>query len=77
MTKMGPFTYFKLQTETLRLPVNGKIECDEGDSFTFADGVVVAIQDQKLVGLKTGETYIQKYVAASNNILSYKVIVGQ
>ncbi len=77
MTKMGPFTYFKLQTETLRLPVNGKIECDEGDSFTFADGVVVAIQDRKLVGLKTGETYIQKYVAASNNILSYKVIVGQ
>jgi hypothetical protein len=50
---------------------------DEGDSFTFADGVVASIQDNQLVGIKAGETYVQKYVAASNNILLYKVIVGQ
>jgi hypothetical protein len=75
MTKMGPFTYYKVQPETLTLQVNGTLTCEEGDSFIFADGVKVAIQDNKLVGLSTGETYIQKYIAASKRIVSYKVIV--
>jgi len=75
MTKMGPFTYYKLQPDTLRLQVNGTLTCEDGDSFVFADGVIAAIQDNKLVGLTAGETYIQKRIAASNTILSYKVIV--
>ena len=75
MTKMGPFTYYKLQPDTLRLQVNGTLTCEDGDSFVFADGVIAAIQDNKLVGLSAGETYIQKRIAASNTILSYKVIV--
>ena len=75
MTKMGSFTYYKLQPETLRLQVKGTLTCEDGDSFVFADGVIVAIQDNKLVGLATGVAYIQKYVAASNAIFSYKVIV--
>lgn len=75
MTKMGPFTYYKLQTETLRVSINGTITCEEGESFVFADGVKVAIQDNKLVGLMPGETYIQKYIGASKRIVSYKVIV--
>lgn len=75
MTKMGPFTYYKLQPETLRLQVNGTLICKDGDSFVFADGVIVAIQDKKLVGLAVGETYIQKRIVASNTTLSYKVIV--
>lgn len=75
MTKMGPFTYYKLQPDTLRLQVNGTLTCEDGDSFVFADGVIAAVQDNKLVGLTAGETYIQKRIAASNTILSYKVIV--
>ena len=75
MTKMGPFTYYKVQPETLNLQVNGTLTCQEGDLFIFADGVKVAIQDNKLVGLSSGETYIQKYIATSKRIVSYKVIV--
>ena len=76
MTKMGPFTYYKLQSETLRLQVDGKLTCeDEDDTFIFADGMIAAIQDNKLIGLAAGVTYIQKYIAVSNTILSYKVIV--
>jgi hypothetical protein len=37
--------------------------------------VRATIQDNKLVGLISGETYIQKYIAASKQILSYKLIV--
>lgn len=73
---MGPFMYYKLQSETLRLQVSGELTCEEeGDTFIFADGVIAAIQNNKLVGLATGMTYIQKRIAASNLINSYKVIV--
>lgn len=75
MTKMGPFTYYKVQPETLTLQVNGTLTCEDGDSFVFADGVRANIQDNKLVGLMSGETYIQKYIATSKRIVSYKVIV--
>ena len=75
MTKMGPFTYYKVQPETLSLQVNGTLTCQEGDSFIFADGVRATIQDNKLVGLMPGETYIQKYIADSKRIVSYKVVV--
>ena len=75
MTKMGPFTYYKVQPETLTLQVNGMLTCQEGDSFIFAYGVRATIQDNKLVGLMPGETYIQKYIADSKRIVSYKVIV--
>ncbi len=75
MTKMGSFTYYKLQPETLHLQVNETLTCEVGDSFVFADGVTVAIQDNKLVGLSAGVTYIQKYIAGSDAVFSYKVIV--
>jgi hypothetical protein len=55
--------------------VSGTLTCDEGDSFTFADGVTVAIQDGKLVGLMAGETYILKYLNAIKGIVAYKVVV--
>ena len=75
MTKMGPFTYYKLQPETLHLRVNGMLTCEDGDSFVFADGVTVAIQDNRLVGLAAGVTYVQKRIVANNTICSYKVVV--
>ena len=75
MTKMGPFTYYKLQPETLRMQVNETLTFEVGDSFMFADGVTVTIQEDKLVGLAAGVTYIQKYIAGSDTVFSYKVIV--
>lgn len=75
MTKMGSFTYYKLQPETLRMRVDETLTCEVGDSFVFADGVIVAIQDKKLVGLAAGVTYIQKYIAGIDAVFSYKVIV--
>lgn len=75
MTKMGPFTYYRLQPETLRLQVGGVLSCEDGDSFVFADSVTTAIQDNKLVGVAAGETYIQKHIDSINAIFSYKVIV--
>jgi hypothetical protein len=75
MTNTGPFTYYKVQPETLTLQVNGILTCEDGDSFVFADGVRAAIQDNTLVGLSAGETYIQKYLAASKCIVAYKVVI--
>lgn len=75
MAKMGPFTYYKLQPESLHLQLNGKLACEDGDSFVFADGVTAAIHDNKLVGLAVGVTYIQKYIAGSDAVCSYKVVV--
>lgn len=75
MTKMGPFTYYKLQPETLHLQVNETLTCEVGDSFVFADGVTVTIQDNRLVGLVAGVTYVQKRIVANNAICSYKVVV--
>ena len=74
-TKMGPFTYYKLQPETLRMQVNETFTCEVGDSFVFADGVTVAIQDNRLVGLAAGVTYVQKRIVTNNAICSYKVVV--
>lgn len=59
----------------ITLQSNGKLACEDGDSFVFADGVTAAIHDNKLVGLAVGVTYVQKYVAGSDAIFSYKVIV--
>ena len=75
MTKMGSFTYYKLQLETLHLQVNGTLTCEDGDSFVFADGVTAAIQDNKLLGLAAGVTYVQKRIVANNAICSYKLVV--
>ena len=75
MTKMGPFTYYKLQPGTLHLQLNGALACEDGDSFVFADGVTAAIHDNKLMGLAAGVTYVQKYIAGSDAIFSYKVMV--
>jgi|GEM_PF-2536628 len=76
MTKMGPFTYYRLQPEMVRLKVGGEpLSCGEGDSFVFADGVIAAIEDNKLKGIAKGTTYIQKYDAATKMVLSYKVVV--
>lgn len=75
-TKMGRFVYYKLQPDIIYLHLEEeRLAGDDGISFVFADGVIASIIDGKLKGMAIGTTYIQKYVAKSNLILSYKVIV--
>ena len=76
MTKMGRFIYYRLQQEVIHLQAGGEpLECDGGDRFVFADGVIVSITDGKLQGISRGTTYVQKYVADTNGIVGYKVEV--
>lgn len=75
MTKMGKFTYYKLQPEAITLHVGEALECDEEDSFVFADGVTACISDNKLKGVAKGTTYILKLCTSNNAIVAYKVIV--
>ena len=76
MTKMGPFTYYRLQPEVLKLQAGGTpLSCEGGGSFIFADGVLVRIEDNKLYGISPGTTYIQKQIVDANLIYAYKVVV--
>ena len=76
MTKMGHFTYHRLQPDVIVLSVGGPpVTCSDGDAFVFADGVVARITDGSLFGVVRGTTYVQKFIARSNTIVSYKVIV--
>jgi hypothetical protein len=74
MTKMGPFTYYRLRTETLRLKVSETLPCGE-DEYVFADGTIAQIEGGQLIGIGRGETYILKLTASSQMIWAYKVVV--
>ncbi len=75
MTKMGPFTYYRVQDEVVHLNVNESVVCTEGEFFIFADGIVVGVKENRLYGISPGITYIQKHVIGTNTIYSYKVVV--
>ncbi len=76
MTKMGRFVYYRLQPEVIRLKVGGSpLAFSNGDSFVFADGVVARITEEGLQGVSMGTTYVQLYIAESNCIIAYKVVV--
>ena len=75
MTKMGPFTYYKLQPEVIHIHKSGYLECGVGEEYVFADGLKVRIEDNKLHAISEGTTYILKYIAALNLTYAYKVVV--
>lgn len=75
MTKMGQFTYYKLQPEVISLGIGETLSCSEGDSFIFANGITASINDNKLKGVVKGTTYILKLNTSSNTIVAYKVVV--
>ncbi len=76
MTKMGRFFYYRVQPEVLRLKVGGgPLVCENGDSFVFADGIIVHIVQGGLQGVTKGTTYVQKYIAETNQKIAYKVVV--
>lgn len=76
MTKMGRFTYYRLQPEVLHLQAGGEpLTCENGDSFVFADGVVARIADGGLQGVAKGKTYVQKQIAELDCIVAYEVLI--
>ena len=77
MTKMGPFTYYKLQPEVLYVSTSELYTgFAEGDSIVFADGVIVKAEGNKLRGLVKGSTYILVRAASDDKVLAYKVTVN-
>ncbi len=76
MTKMGPYTYYKLQPEVIYMsPAELYTGFAEGDSIVFADGVIVKAEGNKLHGLIHGSTYILVKKASGNEMIAYKVTV--
>ena len=75
MTKMGPFTYYRIQPDVIRLIENESLSCEDGDSWVFGDDVVAHISGNNIVALAKGTTYVQKLIGATNMIVSYSVII--
>lgn len=76
MTKMGRFVYYRLQPEVIRLKLgDSSLAFSNVDKFVFADGVIVCITEEGLQGVSMGTTYVQLYIAESNSIIAYKVVV--
>lgn len=76
MTKMGRYTYYRLQPEVLHLQAGGEpLAYKNGDYFLFADDVVTSIVNGGLQGEANGTTYVQMYIAKTSQIVAYKVVV--
>lgn len=73
MTRMGPFTYYKLQPEVIHIHIGSAVSCQTDEEFIFADGVLAKAEERELHGISQGVTYILKKV--SETIFAYKVIV--
>lgn len=76
MTKMGEYTYYRVQPEVYSLKVGEEsYECIGNDYYVFTDGVKVSESNGKLKGIGEGTTYILKYNVVSGLIVAYKVYV--
>lgn len=76
MTRMGPYTYYRLQQEVLHVSVSEPYAgLSDGDSIVFADGVVVKAEGDRLLGITPGTTYVLVRKASLDMILAYKVTV--
>lgn len=76
MTQMGSFTYYRLQQETIRLKAGAdRLACSDDEIWSFADLMTAGIEDNQLIGLQPGTTYVQKLNTSTNTTKAYKVIV--
>lgn len=76
MTKMGGFTYYKLQQETLYVSMSAAYsEFPKDSSIIFSDGIIVKAVWNQLQGLRRGTTYILVHDSFEDKIMAYKVIV--
>jgi len=76
MTRNGPYTYYKLQSEVIYVPVSESYAgFDDSDTVVFADEVIVKGEENKLQALSQGTTYVLVKKVPENKIVAYKVIV--
>ena len=76
MTRMGQFTYYRLQPDILRISQHGTYTgFSDADTIVFADGVVVKCDGNLLQGITSGTTYILLQRGIDDTIVAYKVIV--
>jgi len=76
MTPNGPFVYYRLEEEVLRLKAGGSpLDYGSEKQFVFADGVTAKIEDGKLYGLASGSTYVELMNNATNTTKAYLVVV--
>ena len=73
---MGSFVYYRVMPDIITMNVGESVECPDGDAYTFADGVMVRIDGNRLYGVRKGTTYILKRIAETGLIYAYKVIVA-
>ena len=78
MTRNGPFTYYRLLPDVLRISMSGDIiSMPDGTTILFTDGVTLTTTDDgSLQPLLPGTTYIIMYNADTNLTWARKVIVG-
>ncbi len=76
MTRMGQYTYYRLQTEVLYLSPDEPCNVlSEDDTIIFADGVIAGTdKDGRLKGLAQGTTYVL-VLTKQDKVLAYKTVV--
>ena len=74
ITEMGPFTYYRLNSDVIYMKVGSTLALSEGEAFVFADGITLQASDGALKALIPGTTYILKSVS-DGKIWGFKVIV--
>ena len=76
VTKMGTFTYYKLQPEVINVPLSDYYTgFADDDMIVFADDITVKADVNKLYGISPGTTYVLVRKAQEKKILAYEVTV--
>ncbi len=75
VTQLGKYLYYRVRPEPIYIAQGHYWECPLGNSFVFADGVVVRIENGMLYGVSQGTTYIQMFETSSGLVFAYKVVV--
>lgn len=75
VTKMGIFTYYKLQPQAIFLKVGETLSNDSDKTYMFTDGTIAQIENNMLIGKTQGASYILTMDNTSQKIWAYKVIV--
>ena len=76
MTPMGSFTYYRLQSDVIRLKAGGApFVPAEGDSLLFADGQSARIDGGVLYGLLPSTTYVLLHHMATSRIVAREVLI--
>ena len=73
ITKMGSYTYYRLQQETIHVSLTEPFYFANDDTIVFSDDVFEKGIGNKLNGITRGNSYVLVKIAKSNEILAYKI----